>query len=337
MALVRVGAVLERWQVPVYLAAMMVGLVLGRIAPGAGAGFEHAVNPLLAALLFVTFRQVPAAELMRSLRAGRFVGAVLVVNFVVVPAVVAAMLPLLPGDRALRLGVLLVLLCPCVDWVVVFGGLAGARRAQLLAVTPLLLVAQMVLLPGYLVVFLGSGLADVVQVGPFLRAFGLLIVLPLALAWAAQAWAAQAWAAPGRRGRLAGAAVMADLAMVPLLAATLIAVVASQVPRVRANVGALARVAPCYVLFLVVMALAGVALSRLFRLDVPAARGVLFSGAARNSLVVLPLALALPGAERALAAAAVVTQTLVEILGMVAYVRVVPRLLPTAPARRPSR
>ena len=45
-----------------------------------------------------------------------------------------------------------------------------------------------------------------------------------------------------------------------------------------------------------------------------AARAVIFSGATRNSLVVLPLALVLPDH---LALAALVTQTLVELVGMV--------------------
>jgi ACR3 family arsenite efflux pump ArsB len=52
---------------------------------------------------------------------------------------------------------------------------------------------------------------------------------------------------------------------------------------------------------------------------------LIFSGATRNSLVVLPLALALPPAL-SLAAVVVVTQTLVELIGMIAYVRIVPRL-----------
>lgn len=60
--------------------------------------------------------------------------------------------------------------------------------------------------------------------------------------------------------------------------------------------------------------------------DVPASRAVAFSGATRNSLVVLPLALALPTGYE-LAAAAVVTQTLVEVVGMVVYVRAIPRLI----------
>jgi ACR3 family arsenite efflux pump ArsB len=75
------------------------------------------------------------------------------------------------------------------------------------------------------------------------------------------------------------------------------------------------------------MALVGAAAGRLLRFDAPAARALLFSGATRNSLVVLPLALAL-GDEYALTAAVVVTQTLLEVLGMVVYVRVVPRLVP---------
>ncbi|NEE49659.1 arsenic resistance protein, partial [Streptomyces sp. SID8455] len=78
-----------------------------------------------------------------------------------------------------------------VDYVIVFSGLAGGSGRRLLAATPLLLVAQMLLLPGFLYLFMGSALADVVETGPFVEAFVVLIVIPLALAWALQAWAAR--------------------------------------------------------------------------------------------------------------------------------------------------
>ncbi|MBB5136231.1 ACR3 family arsenite efflux pump ArsB [Thermocatellispora tengchongensis] len=251
---------------------------------------EHAINPVLAALLYVTFLQVPAAELVRSLRAGRFLAAALVVNFAVVPLVVAAMFAFLPADQAVRLDVLLVLLTPCVDYVIVFSRLAGGDSRRLLAATPLLLLAQMVALPVLLVAFMGAELTHIVEPGPFVEAFVVLIVVPLALAWPTQAWAAR---------RPAGRAVAhgAGTAMVPLMAATLITVVASQVPKLDGNLAAVAAVVPFYVLFLVVMAVAGLAVGRLFRLDVPAARAIVFTGATRNSLVVLPLALALPAAH----------------------------------------
>ncbi|MBT2881224.1 arsenic resistance protein, partial [Streptomyces sp. McG6] len=294
--------------------------LVGWAAPGLAPGLEHAVNPVLGALLFVTFLQVPAAELFRSLRDGRFLAAVLVVNFVVVPLVVAAMFTLLPADQAVRIGVLLVLLCPCIDYVIVFSGLAGGSSRRLLAATPLLLVAQMVLLPGFLYLFMGAELAEVVEVGPFVEAFLVLIVIPLALAWTVQGWAARRPA--GRR-----AADAAGTAMVPLMAATLLTVVASQVPKIGDSLGDVAAVVPFYAAFLVVMAFAGLAVARLFRLGTPAGRAVVFTGATRNSLVVLPLALALPD-RFAAAGAVVVTQTLVEVVGMVVYVRLVPRLLP---------
>lgn len=54
----------------------------------------------------------------------------------------------------------------------------------------------------------------------------------------------------------------------------------------------------------------------------------MFSGVTRNSLVVLPLVLALPAAYD-LAPLVVVTQTLVELIVMVVFVRVIPRLLPS--------
>src|SRR5688572_25183328 len=217
-------AQMERHQVAIYVGAILAGVLVGFLAPSAGPGLEVAINPVLGALLYVTFLQVPARELLRSLRAGRFLGAALVVNFVVVPLVVAAMFTFLPADQAVRTGVLLVLLAPCVDYVIVFSGLAGGSSERLLAATPLLLIAQMLLLPLFLLLFLGSDLADVVEVRPFAEAFIVLIVIPLALAWATQAWAAR---------QRAGAAFTDAMAavMVPLMAATLFVVVASQVPR----------------------------------------------------------------------------------------------------------
>ncbi|MGA8112942.1 MAG: bile acid:sodium symporter [Actinocatenispora sp.] len=316
---------MERRQVGVYVGAMAAGALIGWAAPDAGPGLEHAINPVLAALLYVTFLQVPVADLVGCLRAGRFLAAVLVVNFVVVPLVVAAMFVFLPADQAVRIGVLLVLLAPCVDYVIVFSGLAGASNQRLLAATPLLLLAQMLLLPALLYLFMGPELADIVEVGPFIHAFVTLIVIPLALAWLTQAWASRRPA--GRK-----AADLAGAAMVPLMAATLVTVVASQVPKLDDSLTDVARVVPFYVAFLLVMAFAGLAVARLFRLDTPDGRAVVFTGATRNSLVVLPLALALPD-RLAIAAVVVVAQTLVEVIGMVIYVRAVPRLLPTTTPR----
>ena len=115
------------------------------------------------------------------------------------------------------------------------------------------------------------------------------------------------------------------IAMVPLMMATLAVVVGSQIAAVGDQVTALLRVVPLYVVFVVIAVAVGLAAGRVARLDIPATRALMFSVPTRNSLVVLPLALALP-AELSVAPLAVVTQTLIELVAMVVLVRLVPVL-----------
>jgi ACR3 family arsenite efflux pump ArsB len=311
---------LDRYQVVVYVAAIATGIVLGLTTPGAGQSIEWAINPALGALLYATFLQVPARTLAHSLRDRRFLCAVAVLNFVIVPLVVAAMFVFLPDNQPVRFGVLLVLLSPCIDYVIVFSGLAGGSAHRLLAATPLLLVAQMLLLPAFLAAFLGTDLAGIVDVRPLLEAFVFLIVIPLLLAWGTQACTGRSRVARHLSG-------VATAAMVPLMVVVLVVVTASQIPKVSGSLTDVIAVVPFYVIFLVVMAFLGRVVGDLFAFDTGGRRAVVFSGATRNSLVVLPLALALPAGFE-IAAAVVVTQTLVEVVGMVVYVRLVPRLVP---------
>ena len=309
---------LERRQIGLYLVAIAAAGVIGLTVPGAH-HLEGAIEPVLGLLLFATFLGVPFAAIGRSLRDGRFLAAVGVLNFVVVPLVVFGLSRFVADEPALLFGVLLVLLTPCIDYVIVFAGLAGGASERLLAAAPLLMLAQILLLPLYLLLFIGPEGVAVVEVGPFARAFLLLIVVPLAAAGLVQAL--------GRRHR-AGALVERTMLglMVPLMMATLFTVVASQAGAVGESLPQLIVLVPLYAGFLVVMAVLGIGVGRIAGLDVPAMRALVFSGATRNSLVVLPLALALP-ASLSLAPVVVVTQTLVELVGMIVFVRVVPRLV----------
>lgn len=309
----------DRHQIVLYLAAILAGLATGLLLPGADR-LEPVINPTIALVLLATFLAVPLARIGTALRDLRFLAALALVNFLVAPVVAFGLSRFVVGDPALEIGVLIVLLTPCVDYVIVFAALAGAAHERLLAAAPLLMLAQLVLLPVYLVLILGPGVGDVVEVEPFLEAFLVLIALPLAVAALIQRLA--------RRHRPAHRVMrLMQSGMVPLMMITLAVVVASQARAVGGQVTALAGVVPLFVVFLVVMAVVGVAASRLARLDVAASRALTFSGATRNSLVVLPLGLALP-APLSLVPLVIVTQTLVELIGMVVYVRLIPRLIP---------
>lgn len=312
---------MERHQVSLYLAGLLVGGVVGVLAPAVAGPAELAIQPVLALLLYATFLGIPFARIGRSFRDWRFLGTILAVNFLLVPPIVWLLTRIVAHDRVLLVGVLFVLLTPCIDYVLVFAGLAGADVHRLLAATPLLMLAQMVLLPLYLWLFVGSEFVATVELEPFVRAFVLLIALPLAAAALTQFVA-------GRGARVARAVAQgAAAAMVPLMVATLALVVASQISAVSERLGALVQVVPVYVAFAMVMVPVGMAAGRLAGLDVPGRRAIALSGATRNSLVVLPLVLALPAAFD-LAALVVVTQTLVELVAMVVLVRLVPRLIP---------
>ncbi|WP_454299789.1 arsenic resistance protein [Salana multivorans] len=316
----RPGGWLERHQVPLYLAGLALGAIAGLLLPGVARPADAAILPALALLLYVTFLGIPLRRVARALRSGRFLATIAIVNFAVVPVVALVLSRIVAHEDALLLGVLLVLLTPCVDYVIVFAGLAGGDRERLLAATPLLMLAQLAALPGYLWLFLGSDVVALVEPGPFVEAFVLIIALPLMMAWLTQLAAdrmpvARAWMET------------AIGSMVPLMTLTLGIIVASQIAGVRDRFGTLLLAVPVYLLFALVMVPVGAAAARIARLDVPGQRAVVFSGVTRNSLVVLPLALALPTSLGPVPLV-VVTQTLVELVVMIVLVRLLPWLMP---------
>ena len=104
MSIVALRETLETRQVAIYIGAVVVGGLVGALAPGAGA-LEPAINPALALMLFVTFLQVPVATLGQALRNLRFLSVLLGVNFVVVPLLVAVLIQFTPADPLVRAGV----------------------------------------------------------------------------------------------------------------------------------------------------------------------------------------------------------------------------------------
>lgn len=315
--------ILENHQVGIYFGAIVGAILIALLLPGTTA-LLSGINPALALMLFVTFLQVPIAELGRAFTRVRFFAALFTVNFIILPLLVASLVQFLPADPMIRFGVLLVLLAPCIDYVVTFSHLGRADARLLLAATPVLLILQLLLLPVYLGLFLGDAAAQIIQIGPFVHAFLWLIAVPLVLAALIQLWAAGS-----RIGKRMSTAL--GLLPVPATALVLFLVIASVLPQLGTAVDAVLKVAPIYIAFAVLAPLAGWFVARIFRLDAPAGRSIAFSAATRNSLVVLPLAFAVPGAIPVLPAI-IVTQTLVELISELVYIRLLAKLGGAEPA-----
>ena len=310
--------ILERRQGWVYVAAIAAGVGVGLALPQAAPLFETLLWPCLAFLLFVTFTQVPLVALPAALRDVRFMTAVLIGNFVVLPVLIVGLLVLLPDDPAVRLGALLVLLVPCTDWFITFTHQAGGDTQRAIAVTPVVLILQIVLLPLYLWAFMGDGLGDVVSASSMTTVFLLVIALPLIAAYATERWAGRGAGREALIGRLGSLPV-------PLLGVVLFLIGASQVEAVERALPLAADVAAVFVLFFAGAVALGIGTWRLFRFPVEQGRTLVFSFATRNSFVVLPLALALP-AEWAAAAVVIVLQSVVELLGVLVLLWLAPRL-----------
>ncbi len=313
------SAWIQQHQIALYLIAILAGCLIGEVAPSSASAFSLAVNPLLGVLMFSTFLGIPLLGLLDGLRDIKFIGSLLLVNFVLVPCLVLLVTRIIHIETAVLIGVVLVLLAPCVDYVIVFSGIAGGDNHKLLAAAPLLLVLQMLLIPIYMYLIVGKTSLTVFTPGPFLHALVTLILLPLALACAMQLLASRfSWA-----GRVAP---LADYLMAPIMMMTLLAVIASQFHSISSQLGELLTPIFVFALFALVAGILSVLTGKAFGLTTRSLRALTFSGVTRNSLVVLPIALALP-AEFALTSSVVVTQTLVELMAMLLMIKIVPRMI----------
>ncbi|MBR2563922.1 MAG: arsenic resistance protein [Paenibacillus sp.] len=311
---------MEKQQTWFYVVALFAGAGIGLAAPAWGNMLQYAVSPVLAVLLYSMFVQIPFMELRASWANLRFTVALLLANFIVVPAVVWLLTLLFPQSPSVLLGVYLVLLTPCIDYVIVFTQLGRGDEKLMLAATPLLFVVQMILLPLYLWLFMGSDAAAIMKTGPFVEAFLLLIVVPLLLAVMTQLWSNTG----GTAQRLYQATAWLP---VPMMALALILVVASQVGKVYKDLSIIASVIPIYATFLIIMPFISRFIAKFFQLNTGAGRALIFSAATRNSLVVLPLALSLSPEWATIAAAVIVTQTIIELAGELIYIRLVPKVI----------
>ncbi|MEA0553095.1 bile acid:sodium symporter [Lysinibacillus irui] len=311
---------LENNQVFLYVIVLLIAAGVGLLAPFVGEQLDVTISFVIAILMFSMFSQIPFTALKESFANRRFVGALLTVNYVAVPIVVWLLTMLLPEHPPLLLGVYLVLLTPCIDYVIVFTALGRGNEKAMLISTPILFFTQMLLLPLYLWLFLGKEASRIVEASPFLEAFLVLIVLPLVIAISLQLFA--------KKSQVGDQLIhLSAWLPVPFMALTLFVVVASQIGKLSASLEWIIKVIPIYILFMVIMPILSKFIGKSFKLDSKSGRALVFSGSTRNSLVVLPLALALPENINTLVAAIIVTQTMVEIIGEIIYIRVVPVLI----------
>lgn len=314
-------SLLERFQLVIYIIALISGALLGTALPEASPWFDLLLWPTLASLLYVTFTQIPLLHLRDAWQQPRPILVILAANFLIVPVIVAGLMTPIRDDPLLRLGVAMVLLAPCTDWYVTFTHIGKGDSRLALASTPILLIAQMGLLPLMIWLVAGAETTSVIDGRAFVGAFVGLILVPLALAWLTERRAADA---PAVTRWLTLTAHLP----IPLLSITLLLIAAANIQRITLErVTSLGPIVFIYPGYLLLALLAARLLGWLLRLEARPNRTLCFSMGTRNSFVMLPFALALPESMH-LVVSVIVLQSLVELVGMFVYLWWVPRLFP---------
>lgn len=289
------------------LLAALAGLALDA-ATGLGHLAEPVVLPALMVLLAGVFLQITPRGARDAVRRVRVVAASLVINFGLAPVLAWLIGAALLGDHPeLRLGLLMLLVTPCTDWYLVFTGLARGNTALATALLPLNLALQLVLLPVFVLV-LGGTLVPI-DPGVVLRAVGLVVLVPAALAVGVRLTAARlrdpGWVERAVTPRLGPATVA-------LLCVAVAAMFAAHGGVLLARPGPVALLLPALAAFFALAYLVAQLAARPLRLAHPERATLTMTTMARNSPLVLAVAVAAFG-EQPLIALALVVAPLIEL------------------------
>lgn len=160
--------------------AAVAGILVGQIGSVSDVSGNF-IEPFLMVLLFIIFLKIDIRDIGRSFRNTKFTVTSLVINFIWTPIFAVLLGILFLGDSMdLRIGLLMLLVTPCTDWYLVFTGMSKGNVPLSTSILPLNLVIQMVLLPVYLFLFLGTGSS--IDMGSMLWSIVYVLVIPFVLA-----------------------------------------------------------------------------------------------------------------------------------------------------------
>lgn len=266
-----------------FIAAMVIGGVVGTTAPAATGVLGSLIDPLIVLVVSLVFIELRLDGIGKLRHAPRLAGLVLGVNFLVAPVVAWGLSTLFVADDALRLGVLIYCLFPCTDWFLAFTRTAGGDTTTGAAVIPVSMVLQLALFPVYLALFAGetvgptAGSAGATLAVWFLIPLGIAIVVRLAL---------RLTVAPERRQ---AARDVVGRTVPFALAVMIVALFAANVDTLATNLVLVPIVLAVVAAFFVVMAVIGELIVRGLRLPYPERSLLLISISARNAPLMLAL------------------------------------------------
>ena len=171
----------DKYQTLILFMAIPIGLLIGLI-PVAEQFAEHFVIPFLFVMLLGAFMNIPLKDYKKAFANVKFSITVVIFNFIWTPILVWLLgRAFLSGSPILQIGFIMLMVTPCVDWYLIFTGVAKGNVPLSASILPTNLILQIVLLPFYLFIFAGAS-GYMVEIQEVLVSITIMLILPFVFA-----------------------------------------------------------------------------------------------------------------------------------------------------------
>lgn len=299
-----------------------LGALLAVFAPGASPFLAVVAWPLHVLVIFGLALSLPLLSIGRVYQGTRVWVALLAINVVVVPVMAFVMSRVVWNFPEVQVGLLLVLLAPGVALSLPIIRNAGGDTESVLSATPIILGAQLVVVP-VATVWLSGGVFSFADMPATFPAIGAVIIAPVVVAGIVQ------WLATTRVSVAATLQRKAPDLVVWFASAALAVTVWWRLPDNLDQVWALDWLIPLVIGFLVLIAPVSILVGSLAGVAPAKRRAIMIAGAGRGGLVILPITLALDAEVWGLVPLVVVGQIVIEGAGLLVYRSIVPEIIDT--------
>lgn len=205
------------------LGSIAIGLTVGVVTPDIGTRLAHGVSIGVFALIYVVMLGIGTGGIVETLTHRGFLATAIGLNFVVNPLLAWALgSTFLRSAPDLRIGLILFLVTPCIGWYIVFTEMAGGDTVLGISLLGVNIVLQILLLPLYLIVFVGDSID--LPMSTIARSVVLYLVAPAVLA----AFTRTHWSRRGVEPGVAADRLHASSVKATLLSIVIVSMFASQ-------------------------------------------------------------------------------------------------------------
>ncbi|MDR1301992.1 MAG: bile acid:sodium symporter [Treponema sp.] len=174
-------SVLSKLQPFFIILSALIGIALGKFIPFLEQYAGNFIELFLMCMLFFVFLNVQIKEITKSFSDLRFSFSALIINFIFTPLFTFVLSKtFLSGQIDLQIGFIMLMVTPCTDWYLIFTGLANGNVSLGASILPLNLILQIILLPLYLLLFMGTEVSF--EISTIIYSIVLVLIVPLVAA-----------------------------------------------------------------------------------------------------------------------------------------------------------